>query len=55
MVLDTGTLLAIIIALAGSCFVMVVSINAYGKLMRENKQLRQELVELEWKNIQEVK
>lgn len=49
MLLDTGTMLAIIIALAGSCFVMVVSINAYGKLMRENKQLRQELVELEWK------
>ena len=55
MLLDTGTILAIIIALAGSCFVMVVSINAYGKLMRENKQLRQELVELEWKSIREVK
>lgn len=55
MVLDTGTLFAIIIALAGSCFVMVVSINAYGKLMRENKQLRQELVELEWGKIKNDK
>lgn len=55
MVLDTGTMLAIIIALAGSCFVMVVSINAYGKLMRENKQLRKELVEMEWKMVREVK
>jgi hypothetical protein len=34
MVLDTGTLLAIIIALAGSCFVMVVGIRAQGKLHR---------------------
>jgi predicted Co/Zn/Cd cation transporter (cation efflux family) len=55
MVIDTGTMLAIIIALAGSCFVMVVSINAYGKLMRENKQLRKELVEMEWKMVREVK
>jgi hypothetical protein len=34
MVLDTGTMLAIIIALAGSCFVMVVGIRAQGKLHR---------------------
>jgi len=31
MVLDTGTMLAIIIALAGSCFVMVVGIRAQGQ------------------------
>jgi len=54
MVLENTDILAIIIALAGACFVMVVSINAYGKLMRENRQLRQELVELEWKRIKEV-
>lgn len=34
MVLDTGTMLAIIIALAGSCFVMVVGIRAQGQLHR---------------------
>ena len=34
MYLDTGTLLAIMIALAGSCFVMVVGIRAQGKLHR---------------------
>ena len=32
MVLDNGTMLAIIIALAGSCFVMVVGIRAQGQL-----------------------
>jgi hypothetical protein len=32
MLLDTGTLIAIVIALAGSCFVMVVSIRTQGKL-----------------------
>jgi len=35
MVLDTGTMLAIIIALAGSCFVMVVGIRAQGQLTKE--------------------
>jgi hypothetical protein len=35
MILDTGTMLAIIIALAGSCFVMVVGIRAQGQLHRE--------------------
>lgn len=34
MILDTGTMLAIIIALAGSCFVMVVGIRAQGQLHR---------------------
>jgi hypothetical protein len=34
MFLDTGTLFAIIIALAGSCFVMVVGIRAQGQLHR---------------------
>lgn len=32
MLLDTGTLIAIVIALAGSCFVMIVGIRAQGKL-----------------------
>lgn len=44
MVLDTGTMLAIIIALAGSCFVMVVSIRAQGQLHRvinkKNEKIR---------------
>jgi len=53
MILDTGTLIAILIALAGSCFVMVVSIRAYGKLMRENIELRKEMSELKWKEILE--
>jgi hypothetical protein len=35
MVLDQGTMLAIIIALAGSCFVMVVGVRAQGQLHRE--------------------
>lgn len=34
MILDTGTMFAIIIALAGSCFVMVVGIRAQGQLHR---------------------
>lgn len=34
MLLDTGTLIAIVIALAGSCFVMVVGIRAQGELHR---------------------
>ena len=51
MLLDTGTMLAIIIALAGSCFVMVVGIRAQGKLMRENQQLRKELTELHYEHL----
>jgi hypothetical protein len=46
MLLDNGTMFAIIIALAGSCFVMVVGIRAQGKLIRENNRLRKELTEL---------
>ena len=44
MVLDTGTMLAIMIALAGSCFVMVVGIRAQGQLHRvinkKNEKIR---------------
>ena len=44
MVLDTGTMLAIIIALAGSWFVMVVGIRAQGQLHRvlnkKNEKIR---------------
>lgn len=44
MVLDQGTMLAIIIALAGSCFVMVVGIRAQGQLHRvinkKNEKIR---------------
>jgi hypothetical protein len=44
MILDTGTMLAIIIALAGSCFVMVVGIRAQGQLHRlinkKNEKIR---------------
>jgi hypothetical protein len=44
MVLDTGTMLAIVIALAGSCFVMVVGIRAQGQLHRvinkKNEKIR---------------
>lgn len=41
-------MLAIIIALAGACTVMVVSIRAHRDLLRENRQLRKKLVELEF-------
>ena len=51
MILDSETLIAIMIALASSCFVMVVSIRAHGKLLRENIELRKELSELKWKEI----
>lgn len=54
MILDTGTLIGIVIALASSCFVMVVSIRAYGQLMKENRELRMELSELEWKEIKGI-
>ena len=44
MILDQGTMLAIIIALAGSCFVMVVGIRAQGQLHRiinkKNEKIR---------------
>ena len=51
MLLDNGTMFAIIIALAGSCFVMVVGIRAQGKLIRENNSLRKELAELHWNSV----
>lgn len=51
MLLDNGTMFAIIIALAGSCFVMVVGIRAQGKLIRENNELRKELAELHWNSV----
>lgn len=51
MLLDSGTMFAIIIALAGSCFVMVVGIRAQGKLIRENKRLRMELTELHYEKV----
>lgn len=51
MILDNGTMFAIIIALAGSCFVMVVGIRAQGRLIRENNQLRKELAELQWNSV----
>jgi hypothetical protein len=43
MVLDTGTMLAIIIALAGSCFVMVVGIRAQGQLHRVINQKNEKI------------
>lgn len=39
MYLQTTDLIAIIIALACSCVVMVVSVNAYRHLLRVNKEL----------------
>jgi hypothetical protein len=51
MLLDTWTMLAIIIALASSCFVMVISIRAHGQLLRENKRLRIELTELHYEKV----
>jgi hypothetical protein len=53
MILDTGTLIGITIALAGSCFVMVVGIRAQGKLMQENNRLRKELTELHYNKVKE--
>ena len=43
MILDTETMIAIIIALACSCFVMVLSIVKYGALYRENQDLTEKL------------
>lgn len=45
MLLETTDILAVIIALAGSIAVIIISINAYGKLYRENQMLRQKLRE----------
>jgi len=43
MYLDTGTLFAIVIALAGSCFVMVVGIRAQGQLHRVINQKNEKI------------
>ena len=43
MMLDTPTLVAIVIALAGSCTVMILSIRRIGELERQNKFLRTRL------------
>lgn len=43
MVLDTGTMIAILIALAGSCFVMVVGIRAQGQLHRVINQKNEKI------------
>jgi len=43
MLLENTDLLAIIIALAGAGVVMVISIIAYGRLYRENQDLRRAL------------
>lgn len=43
MMLDTPTLVAIVIALAGSCTVMILSIRRIGELERQNKFLRNRL------------
>jgi ABC-type long-subunit fatty acid transport system fused permease/ATPase subunit len=47
MVLDTGTMIAILIALAGSCFVMVVGIRAQGQLHRVINQKNEKIRFLE--------
>lgn len=43
MYLDTGTLIAVLIALAGSCFVMVVGIRAQGQLHRVINQKNEKI------------
>ena len=43
MYLDTGTLIGIVIALAGSCFVMVVGIRAQGQLHRVINQKNEKI------------
>jgi hypothetical protein len=43
MLLDTGTLIAIVIALAGSCFVMLVGIRAQGQLHRVINQKNEKI------------
>ena len=53
MLLDTGTIIAITIALACSCCIMVVSIRAQGKLLQENNRLRKELTELHYNRVKE--
>jgi len=43
MLLDTGTLIAIVIALAGSCFVMIVGVRAQGQLHRVINQKNEKI------------
>jgi len=43
MLLDTGTLIGIVIALAGSCFVMIVGIRAQGQLHRVINQKNEKI------------
>jgi hypothetical protein len=43
MLLDTGTLIGIMIALAGSCFVMIVGIRAQGQLHRVINQKNEKI------------
>jgi hypothetical protein len=50
MVLENTDILAIIIALAGACVVMVVGIREQGRLSRENRRLREKLIEMKGKN-----
>jgi hypothetical protein len=45
VLLETTDILAIIIALAGSSFVIILSIRNYGKLYQENQMLRKKLNE----------
>lgn len=52
MFLEAGDLLAIIIALAGSTFVMVWSIRSYGYLYRENRRLRERVTLLSKENFE---
>ena len=43
MLLDTGTLIGIVIALAGSCFVMMIGIRAQGQLHRVINQKNEKI------------
>ena len=43
MLLDTGTLIGIVIALAGSCFVMIIGIRAQGQLHRVINQKNEKI------------
>ena len=47
MLLDTGTLVGIMIALAGSCFVMVISILDNGKKIKQIRVLQVRIRDLE--------
>lgn len=51
MMLETGDLLAIMIALAGASVVMIFSIMQVGRLTQENDRLRQKLVENNYQGV----